>query len=66
MLNRRGFLSAAVGGSAVAALDAQGRGRQPNFVFFLIDDLGWKDVGFNGSRFYSTPNIDALAARGMR
>ncbi len=66
MLNRRGFLSAAVGGAAVAALDAQGRGRQPNFVFFLIDDLGWKDVGFNGSRFYSTPNIDALAARGMR
>src|SRR5438270_12622202 len=40
--------------------------RPPNIVFVLIDDMGWKDVGCNGSRFYETPNIDALAARGMR
>jgi arylsulfatase A-like enzyme len=31
----------------------------------LVDDLGWKDVGFNGSRFYETPNIDRLAAKSM-
>jgi arylsulfatase A-like enzyme len=40
--------------------------RRPNFVFFLIDDLGWKDLGCYGSMFYETPNIDRLAAEGMR
>ncbi len=40
--------------------------RRPNFVFFLIDDMGWADVGCNGSRFYETPNINRLAAEGMR
>lgn len=36
-----------------------------NVVFFLVDDYGWKDVGYNGSTFYETPNIDKLAATGM-
>jgi arylsulfatase A-like enzyme len=44
----------------------QGPRRQPNFVFFLIDDLGWKDLGCYGSTFDETPNIDRLAAQGMR
>ncbi|MDP6034868.1 MAG: sulfatase-like hydrolase/transferase, partial [Verrucomicrobiota bacterium] len=34
---------------------------QPNIVLFLIDDLGWKDVGCYGSDYYKTPNIDRLA-----
>ena len=38
----------------------------PNFIFILVDDLGWTDVGFMGSDFYETPNIDALAASGVR
>lgn len=38
---------------------------RPNIVFFLIDDLGWKDVGFMGSTYYQTPNIDRLAKSGM-
>jgi hypothetical protein len=43
-----------------------GAGREPpNFVFFLIDDLGWKDLGSFGSTFHLTPNIDGLAASGM-
>jgi arylsulfatase A-like enzyme len=37
-----------------------------NFVFILIDDLGWTDVGCYGSSFYETPNIDKLASEGMR
>ena len=37
-----------------------------NVVFFLIDDLGWNDVGASGSDYYRTPNIDKLAEDGMR
>ncbi len=37
-----------------------------NFVFILVDDLGWTDIGAFGSSFYETPNIDRLAAEGMR
>ncbi len=40
--------------------------QRPNFVFILIDDLGWADLGCYGSAFYETPNIDRLAAQGMR
>jgi arylsulfatase A-like enzyme len=39
---------------------------RPNFVFFLIDDLGWTDTGVYGSKFYETPNIDRLAREGVR
>jgi arylsulfatase A-like enzyme len=45
---------------------AGGRKRPPNFVFFLIDDLGWRDLGAFGSTFHLTPHIDELAASGMR
>ena len=39
---------------------------KPNIVFFLIDDLGYMDLGCYGSTFYETPHIDALAASGAR
>ncbi len=38
----------------------------PNFVFVLVDDLGWADVEVYGSSFYETPNVDRLAAQGAR
>ncbi|MEM9718817.1 MAG: sulfatase [Bacteroidota bacterium] len=38
----------------------------PNFVFILADDLGWADLGCYGSSFYETPNLDQMAAEGMR
>jgi len=38
----------------------------PNVVLFLIDDLGWMDLGCQGSDYYQTPNIDKLAAEGVR
>jgi len=40
--------------------------RKPNFVFILIDDLGWTDGSGLGSKFYKTPHIDRLAQQGMR
>jgi hypothetical protein len=39
---------------------------KPNFVFILIDDMGWSDVGCYGNQFHETPNIDRLAGQGMR
>lgn len=39
---------------------------KPNIVFILIDDMGWADGGCFGSKFYQTPQIDALAASGVR
>lgn len=39
--------------------------QRPNIVLVIADDLGYSDVGFNGQRFYETPNIDALARDGM-
>jgi arylsulfatase A-like enzyme len=38
---------------------------KPNIIFIMIDDMGWKDVGFMGSEYYETPNIDSLAGAGM-
>ena len=38
----------------------------PNVVLFLVDDLGWVDLGCQGSDYYQTPNIDALAKSGVR
>ncbi|MEZ4700248.1 MAG: sulfatase [Rhodothermales bacterium] len=38
--------------------------RPPNVVFILIDDLGWMDLGVQGSSFYETPHIDRLARQG--
>ena len=39
--------------------------QKPNIVFFLVDDLGWSDVGCYGSTFHETPNVDRLAKEGM-
>ena len=39
---------------------------KPNFVILLVDDLGRQDVGVYGSSLYETPNMDRLAADGMR
>ncbi len=40
--------------------------RPPNVILILVDDLGWMDLGCQGSDFYQTPAIDRLATEGMR
>ncbi|MBL7076797.1 MAG: sulfatase [Kiritimatiellae bacterium] len=39
--------------------------QKPNFVFLLVDDLGWADFGCYGAEFHETPHIDRLASQGM-
>ncbi len=39
---------------------------KPNFVFILVDDLGWTDLGCFGSFFYETPHLDKFAAESMK
>ncbi len=48
---------------SVDAVEAEER---PNVIFFLVDDLGYRDLGCFGSTFYETPAIDQLAKEGMR
>jgi arylsulfatase A-like enzyme len=43
-----------------------GAKRPPNIIFILADDLGYGDIGCYGQKKFSTPNIDKLAADGMR
>ncbi len=60
------FASCQLLAAAPAPAASDPAARKPNFVVFLIDDMGWRDIGANGSRFFKTPNIDRLAAGGMR
>lgn len=42
-----------------------GKKNKLNVIIILIDDLGWMDLGYMGSTFYETPNIDKLRGQGM-
>ncbi len=69
MTSRRDFLKQATLTGLAAALTpltAPAQTARPNLLFILADDLGWKDLGCYGSTFYETPNLDRLAATGMR
>ena len=38
---------------------------RPNIILINVDDMGWRDVGFMGSEYYETPNLDQLSKEGM-
>ncbi|MHC4994241.1 MAG: sulfatase family protein [Planctomycetota bacterium] len=39
---------------------------KPNILFLMADDLGYGDVGFNGSKIIQTPHMDRMATEGLR
>lgn len=57
---------AAVGLLSCGVSRDEGERDRPNFLFVLVDDLGWRDLRCYGSAFYETPNIDRLSTQGMR
>jgi arylsulfatase A-like enzyme len=62
-------LQTALGGAAALCARmnrAAAAARKPNFVLIMADDLGYGDIGCYGSTTNKTPNIDALAANGLR
>ena len=77
-MNRREFIEnigksavgVAVGGAILSSLNKElfsFSKKKWNFVFILADDMGWNQVRYEGiTKFYDTPNIDRIAAEGMR
>lgn len=61
-LTRRALLS----GAAAAALPLTAAKRKPNVIWMMADDLGYGDLGCYGQKTIQTPNIDKLAAQGLR
>src|SRR5215203_3808027 len=70
-ISRRDMLRGAATGIVTLALGMESKGasasvRPPNFLFILADDLGYADVACYGRPDLKTPNIDRLAALGVR
>jgi len=62
-----GLLSLAmVAGVSSCARSTTNVSEKLNVVFFLVDDMGWTDLGCYGSSFYDTPNIDQFAKEGVK
>jgi arylsulfatase A-like enzyme len=49
-----------------SAMPASAGQRKPNIIVIYADDMGWGDVGFNGRTEWKTPNLDRLAAQGIK
>lgn len=63
LLLRRGMTS---GKTDFPGEQGRSRAARPNVVFILADDLGWGDLSCYGRPDYRTPNLDLLAAQGVR
>ena len=70
------ILATSVAGTCMAHIDCipeqisqqnahKNTSKQPNIILINIDDLGWADLGYNGSLYYETPNIDHLHHLGI-
>ena len=72
-MKRRDFLKLAGAGAALATMPtwlqaaaAPPAGKKPNIIFILADDIGYGDFGCYGAVKVKTPNLDRLAAQGLR
>jgi arylsulfatase A-like enzyme len=71
-IDRRAFLRAVGAGASLAitsplvAGGTKRAGERPNIVFIMVDDMGYCDLGCYGSKTIKTPNIDRMAAEGVR
>lgn len=65
-MNRRDFLTTSAAALSASAISAQTRPRRPNVLMILADDLGYECLGCNGGTSYRTPNLDRMAADGVR
>jgi len=60
-------VAAVAGALLLSVCNQAAAARKPNIVFILADDLGYMDIGANNPKtFYETPNLNRLAAQGMR
>ena len=59
-------LALSSGGVVTGCGSLSREGPPPNVVLIFMDDMGYADVGSYGAQGYSTPNLDRLAAQGMR
>ncbi len=64
-MNRRSFL-AQLSAAPLLAGSMKAAATAPNIVFVLLDDAGYGDIGCFGQKLIQTPNIDRIAAEGMR
>jgi arylsulfatase A-like enzyme len=53
-------------GQCLAESSAPAKKTLPNVVLIMSDDQGWGDIGFNGNKVVQTPNLDQMAASGVR
>jgi arylsulfatase A-like enzyme len=60
------FACLALADLAGVARDASAADQPPNIIFILADDMGYGDLGCYGQQNFATPNIDRMAAQGMR
>ena len=65
-IDRRQFLTSAAGGSLLLSCARKPSFAPPNIVFIMADDLGYGELGCYGQDKIRTPNIDQLAAEGMK